>query len=175
MSSQTHLSEEANIADLVAMMLPEDREIYESFGHLRVDPGFVNRIYVVYKPTGLTSDGAHREPDILGQVKIVDWYSDMDNGTRIVFEDMRSGECKTVGHTPMRLFDYDIFVSAPPYQRIRYEARKVGEGVQRSALFSVLIKTRVRSNFYSRGVTFCESPKCFKELYPNLITPIQFI
>lgn len=175
MKSQMYLSEDANIADLVSQMSPTDALAYEAFGHLRADPGFVGRIYVLFRPTGLTKEGQHREPEIIGQVRIVDWVSSAAGGSTITFEDMSSGETMKVGHVPRRLFDYDIFVSAPPYGRVRWEGRRVGEVVKRSMLFSLLIKTAVRSSFYSKSVTFCESPKCLKELYPNLQTQISFI
>jgi hypothetical protein len=175
MSSQQYLGEDQNLADLASRMQPDEREQYESFSHLRVDPGYIGRIYVLYKPTGLTADGLHRDPEVLGQVKIVDWYADAINGAAIVVEDMTTGQTLVVGHTPKRLFEYDVFIAVPPYQRLRFEARNVGRLVKRSLLFSVLIKTRVRSSFYSKGVSFCEAPKGFSALYPSCQTAIKFI
>lgn len=175
MSSQQYLTEDANLGDLISQMSKQDQEEYNSFGHLRVDAGYIGRIFILYRPTGIGSDNKHREPDVLGQVRIKDWSCNASRGSSIVIEDMLTGGLQIVGHVPQRLFDYDVFVAIPPYQRLRYEARNMGDNLQRSLLFSVSVKTKVRSKYYSAGVTFCESPKGFRELYPDSKIEIKFI
>lgn len=175
MSSQQYLPEDANLGDLIRQMPQQDQDEYNSFGHLRVDAGYVGRIFILYKPTGIGPDNSQGEPDIRGQVRIKDWMCSPSKGSSIVIEDMLTGGLQVVGHTPQRLFDYDVFVAVPPYQRLRYEARSMGDGIQRSLLFSISIKTQVRSKSYAAGVTFCETPKGFRELYPESKTEIRFI
>lgn len=172
MSSQTYMSESESLRDLESRMMSPDREIYQSYKNLRVDAAFLGRILIVYKPTGLTADNQHREPEVLTQIKIVGFRADLKTGCVITLEDLSSGQVLEVSHIPVRLFHYDVFVGSPPFQRLRYDGRIENGAVRRSLAFGILIKTRTRSDWYSASATMVESPKNFRALYPAVSMPL---
>lgn len=147
-------------------MTSPDREVYQSFRHLRVEAAFLNRVYVVYRPTGLTRDKQHKQPEILGQVKVIGFSCDAREGCLMTLEDLTTGAIQQVGFIPKRLFGYDVFVAVPPFSRIRWDARPDNGAIRRSMAFGILIKTRTKSDHYSMGAVMLESPKGFRALYP---------
>ena len=175
MSSHQYLGDAESLKDLESRMMSPDREIYEGFKHLRVEAAFLGRVYIVYKPTGLTSENTHRPPEILAQIKVIDFVSNARDGSSIKLENLSTGETMTVSHIPKKLFGYDAYVASPPYQRLRWDGRVLQGAVKRSLSFGILLKTRTRSDFYSAGATMVESPKVFRQLYPNVELPLQFI
>lgn len=175
MSSHQYLGDAESLKDLESRMTSPDRETYEGFKHLRVESAFLGRIYIVYKPTGLTAENTHREPEVLAQIKVVDFHSSAREGSSIKLENLDTGETMTVSHIPKRLFGYDAYVASPPFQRLRWDGRLVQGTVKRTLAFGILFKTRTRSDFYSAGATMVESPKVFRQLYPTVNLPLQFI
>jgi hypothetical protein len=175
MSSHSYLGDAESLKDLESRMVSPDREIYADFKHLRVESAFLGRIYVVYKPTGLTSSNIHRDPEILGQLKVIGFVSDGQRGSTIELENLSTGEVLSVSHIPRRIFDFDAYVASPPFQRLRWDGRVMSGTVKRSLAFGILLKTRTRSDYYSAGATMVESPKAFRELYPNVKLSLQFI
>lgn len=173
MSSQ-YLGDKESLSDLESRMPSPDRETYQSFRHLRIDSAFISRVYVIYKPTGLTKEGHHKAPEIVGQVKVVDWSCDIRKGCSMTIEDLGTGERMVVGHIPTRLFNYDIFVASPPFQRIRYDGRVVMGSVKRSLAFGILLKQRTRSDYYSAGASMIETLKGYRQLYPDYDLPFQY-
>jgi hypothetical protein len=128
--ADSYLSDQQNLADLVARMPEEDRNRFNGYGHNRVEAVFVDRIFIVYKPTGLTRNGHHRPPEILN--------------------------------------NYPIYESVPSRLQLRWDARHVGNEIRRSLSFALLIKTKNKSSFYSMGNVYAETPRVFKELYPEV-------
>jgi hypothetical protein len=162
------LSEEHSLLDLVSRMPSPDREEYEAFRTLKVDVAFVNRIFVVYKPTGLTADKQHRPPQILTQIKVLDFRAASSLGAEIDIEDMTTHQTMTLGYVPQRVFGYDLFASVAPRQRLQWEGTLVQGTVRRSLSFMLMSKVRSRADFYSAGVTCIETPGEFRRLYPNV-------
>jgi len=173
--SEAYLGDSESLKDLENRMDSPDRELYQSFKHMKVNSAFYGRIYVVYSPSGLNSDGTHRTPRIHGQVKITDFNCKIRTGCEIEFEDMATGETMLVRHIPRRLFNYDVFVAAPPFSRLRFDARRDGDVIRRSLAFGCLIKQRTRSDFYSSGATMADTPNDFERLYPQESLPLQYI
>lgn len=174
MSSHAYLGDAESLKDLESRMMSPDREVYAGFRHMRVDAAFLGRIFIVYKPSGLTPEGQHKSPDVLTQVKVIDFNATAKAGCTLSLEDLTTGETMTVGHIPSRLFGYDVFVASPPFQRLRWDGRHDQGSVRRSLAFGILIKTRTRSDWYSAGATMVESPKGFRTLYPNVDLPLQY-
>lgn len=174
MSAQ-FLGDTESLKDLESRMMSPDREIYQSFRHMRVESAFLGRIYIIYKPTGLGEDNLHRDPDVLGQVKVTSFRCEGKYGCEIEFEDTATGEVMRVGHVPKRLFDYDVFIAVPPLARLRWDGRYYEGSVRRSLAFGILIKTRTRSDYYSAGATMAETPKGFRSLYPNFNLQLQYV
>lgn len=172
--AQNYLGDEASLADLESRITSPDREEYVSYKNLRVEAAFIGRLFIIYRPQGLTSDNRHKAPEILTQVKVRGFSADDKRGCEIELEDMCTGQVMTVGHIPKRLFSYSVFVASPPYQRIRWDGRPHQGTVKRSLAFGILIKQRTRSDFFSMGATMMETPSNFRALYPNVDLHLLF-
>jgi len=167
MSSTHYLSEAASLDDLFKRMMSPDREICAEYQHMKVEQCFINRIFVVYKPDGLTSDNAHRPPKILTQVKVTGFRVNADTGAEIDLEDLITRQVMTLSYIPQRLFHYDAFACVAPKQRLHWDAQVVRGKVQRTLAFHLLLKVRSKADFYSAGVTAVETPANFRALYPE--------
>ena len=63
-------TDEANMAELLSHMAEDYCHRFNKWGHLRVEPIFLDRILVVYKATGLTRDKKHRDPEVLTTLRV---------------------------------------------------------------------------------------------------------
>lgn len=160
------LTDAKSLEDLFSRMVSPDREVCESYKSLKQESSFLERIFVVYKPTGLTKEGAHKAPAILTQIKILEFKADARTGSAAVVQDLITHEIMTVDYIPKRLFHYDIFCSVAPRQQLRWDLSLIGSLLRRSMLFTLLFKVRSQSDFYSAGVTAIETPANFRALYP---------
>lgn len=162
-------TDDENLAELVSR-LPEDlQKQFNGYGHFRVEAAFIDRVFIVYKPTGLNAAGRHKEPNILTMVKVIDFSVDPRDGCCAVVEDQTFKQQQTLTHVPRKLFNYPVFVSIPPRCTLRYDAKLVNERVWRSLSFAFLIKTKNKADFYSHGNLYLETPTSFKRLYPGVI------
>lgn len=173
--SSAYLSDDANLLDLEAHIRGDDRAVFRAYGHLRIEAAFIGRLFVVYKPTGLNKSGAHKDPEVLTTLRVVDFRADADTGCQVRLSDLTSGEEMTVDHVPRRVFHYDLFMQVPPLLKLRWSARVVDGSVSRNLAFAVLVKTKNRSDFYSARNTYCETPNRFRDLFPRFDYQPQFI
>lgn len=164
--SKIFLSDSASTAELESRMYPADLPVYQGFKHLKYEPAFVGRVFIVYTP-----EGDPLVPKVLGAVKVTDFLCESGYGTSITIEDMETHEEQTFGHIPDRVFDYDFFIAAPTYTNIRYDAKEVNGVVERSLLFGVVIKTAHRMDFPHAGTTYAETPNVFCAAYPEVAIP----
>lgn len=167
-------SDEQNLAELVSHMPEEDQRRYSNYGHNRVEPTFLNRVFIVYKPTGLLPAGQHRQPEILNLLKIVDFSVDVNEGSFVVLKDHNTQQELRIGHVPRRVYEHPIYMAVPTKLQLKWDARMVGDRVWRSLSFALLIKTKNRSDFYSKGNTYLETPNRFKSLYPSVTGQFTF-
>lgn len=174
--SDRFFSDDENLADLLTRMPEEDRTRFQNYGHNRLEAAFVDRVFVIYKPTGLLPNKQHREPEVLNTVRITDFKVDHVEGARITLLEDNLKQEMIVGHVPKKLFGYPIYVSVPARLTLRWDARLVSaQGrVARSLSFAVLVKTKNRSDFYSKGNTYCETPAKFTQLYPSVVGAFKF-
>lgn len=171
--SDHYLSDTASLEDLFKRMMSPDREACESYQHLKVDQCFIDRVFIVHKPTGLNEAGRHRDPEILTQVKVTGFRANAETGAEIDLVDLTTQQVMTATYIPKRLFGYDAFVSVPPKQRVHWDAQPQRGGIKRSMGFQILIKVRTKADFYSKGVTAVETPKSFRALYPEVTLTIK--
>lgn len=162
------LDESANLADLVGRIEGPDRDLYSAYRALSIQAAFDDRIFIVYQPQGLNSDGTHRDPNILTTLRCLDFKSYSQGGSSIRVLNDDTDEVHLVTYTPSRPFGLELFMSIPPDLRIKWDGRPRSGGVIRNMSYAMLIKTRSRSDWYSAGVTLCETPKNFKILYPGV-------
>lgn len=162
-----YLSDAESMAELVSRINENDRPAFDAFGHIRIEAVFDNRLLIVYKPQGL--DGkVHKAPEVLTTIKVRNYECDSASGSSIEIEDLHTGERQVITHVPARVFNYDLFMSVPQALRLRWDVRSDGNGaLSRSLSYAVLIKTKNRSDWYSYGVTYAETPNRFRELFPD--------
>lgn len=168
MSSTHFLSDQKSLEDLFSRMVSPDREQCAEFKSLKVEPSFVDRIFIVYKPTGLHADGQHKHPEILTKVKVLSFRADDKHGAEAEIQDMVTHEVMTVGYIPRRMFGYDAFVSIAPRQRLNWDAVLLQGRIKRTLSFMLMFKLRSASENYSYGCTGVETPAKFRELYPSV-------
>ncbi len=161
------LDDDDNLADLADRIPGHGRDIYKSYKALKIEAAFDDRIFVLYKPTGLTERNEHRDPEILTTVRLIDLRLSSTDGI-IRAMDENNGEVTEVGYVPERLFGYDVVISIPPRLTLKWDARIVDGVVRRSLSYPVLIKTRTRGDWYSAGVTGMETPNNFRKLFPKV-------
>lgn len=163
-----YLSNVENMADLVSNMKAEDRQDYTDFSHIRIEAVFDSRLLIVFKPCGT----AAKQPEILTTIKVLDFACTSIEGASIEVEDLGSSQRQVVTTVPARLFGYNLFMSVPPELRLRWDVREVGAGRRvRSLCYAALIKSKNRSDTFSPGVTYIETPNRFREFFPSY--PLQ--
>jgi hypothetical protein len=155
------LNDDENLADLISQMPDDDRNKYVNYGHNRVEPAFVDRIFIVYQPSGLNAARAHIEPTIITTIRVLDLSIDSSNGAMVRVRDEKFGDEQIIGYLPKRLFGYQIYVSVPPRLMLRWDAHEANGRMYRSLSFALLIKTRNKAEFYSKGNTYVETPLKF--------------
>lgn len=154
-------------ADLVSRMPESERLQHLRFGHLRIESAFAGRVFILYRPTGLNALKQHREPHVVGSLLLTDFMCDAIAGSSAKLVDQTNGATMALGHVPRRIFDYELFMAMPSRMMLRWDGRAVDNKILRSLSFAVLIKTKNKSDFYSQGNLYCESPNSFLKLYPN--------
>jgi hypothetical protein len=103
-------------------MPDENQARFNNYGHFRVEAVFLDRVFIVYKPTGLTAGGAHKEPEILNLLKVVDFMVEPRNGATLVLREQNTSQELTLGYVPRRVFGYPIYMSVPAKPSITYGA-----------------------------------------------------
>lgn len=170
-----YLSEAESTADLVGRIKESDRPTFEDFGHTRIEAVFDGRLLVVYKPRGLEGNRTHKSPEVLTTLKVRSFACTSQGGPEIEIEDLTTGERQTITPIPARAFDYDLFLSVPPALRVRWDVRRDDGGrMVRSLAYAMLIKAKNRSDWYSYGVTYAETPNRFRELFPGAAAKINY-
>lgn len=164
-----------NLADLVTHMPEEDQHRFHKYGHMRIESAFIDRQFIVYKPQGLTKGGQHNPPEILNVIRIVDFSVDARNGCQVVLKEEQTQQELAVGHVPRRVYGFPIYMCVPARVEVRWDGRRLENGrVWRSLSFAVLLKTKNKSDFYSPGNTYIETPNRLRELYPEVTGEFKF-
>lgn len=169
-----YLSDSENLSNLVTDMPAEEQTAFNSFGHLRAEAAFNGRLFILYRPSGLNPDKTHKAPEVLTTARFVDFKCDSAGGAVAKVVDVTTGQSQVVNHVPTRLFHYPIFVSIPPMCKVRWNARVVDGKTTRTLTYSLLVKARNRSDFFSFGNTYCETPNDFRALFPDFNLALNF-
>ena len=167
-------SDEENMADLVSQMPEEDRTRYGNYGHNRIEPAFVDRIFIIYQPSDLNAAKQHIDPKIVTTIRVLDFSINSIDGAMVRVRDENFNSEQIITYVPKRLFKYQVFVSVPPRLVLKWDAHEADGHLHRSLSFALLVKTRNRATFYSKGNTYAESPGKFRELYPSVTGNLPF-
>ena len=161
-----YLNDTDGMADLVSQMPADERAVFNSYGHMRVEAVFDKRIFFVYR-----SMGQGMPPSMLGTIKVLDYECSSEAGSSIEIEDVDTGQRQVITHVPARVFDYNVFMSIPQALRLRWDARvhPLTQKLVRSLSYAVLIKTQNRADQTTPNVTYIETFNRFREMYPEFV------
>lgn len=165
---QKYLDSEASVANLVRQLPPEVQEEWNRYGHLRVEPTFLDRVFVVFRATGRNNQGAAKAPEILTTIRALNFTASDSDGCTLGLLDETNNRKMTATHLPQKLFDYPLFVSIPPFFTMRWDARQHGGRTMRSLSYLLFIKARNKASFNSVGNTYMETPNKLRDLYSHL-------
>lgn len=172
------LTEGESMNALIALMTPEDAGSYQNYGHLKVEAAFDDRVFVVYQPRGerfgAKTVAEQKDPTVISMIRVIGLTTDIRSGANVRLFDEASGTEMSVGYVPKKLFGYPIFVSLPTEMTLRLGSQIRENKVHRSFQFALLIKTRNRSNFYSTGNFYMETPNNFRKLFPAVSNEFSF-
>lgn len=134
---------------LLATLTEEDLALYRGMRNTRPEAAYRNRSFVVYEIV-------QREPLITATINILDFVADDADGATCEVIDTSTRRTMTVGYTPVRLFDFPIFVHLPLHGKLRWStiAEKPNQG---SLAFDIIIRCQSRNHLRERGVVYCES------------------
>jgi hypothetical protein len=173
--SSDYFTDEENLRELVTHMPEEDAHRWNKYGHLRIEGIFLDRVFIAYQPTGLTPTNKHKPPEILNLIKVIDFSMDAREGCQVVLKEQNTNQELVIGHVPRRVYGYPIYMSMPTKATVRWDGRELDDGrVWRSLSLAVLIKTKNKSDFYSKGNTYFETPNRLRQLYPEVSGEFTF-
>lgn len=167
-NSDKFMSDEEGMAELVSLMPEADREVYAKFGHNRLEAAFLDRAFIVYRCEGRNSKDIQRPPKVISTIRVIGFHADASQGCTIKLLDEETETTLEVGHVPVRLFDYPVFVSAPQRMSLKWDAHRWAGKVVRNLTFVLFVKTANKAEFFSKGNIYMETPNKLRELYPHL-------
>lgn len=170
--------EKQMLKSLVDRMPAEESEEFNKFGHMKIESGFENRVFIVYEPRGKRSGQEklieQREPKVLTTVRVIGLTTDLRYGAQALIRDEGTGAEMVVRYVPKKLFNYPIYISLPAEMSLKLSEFQKENGVQKLVTFALLVKSRNKSDFYTVGNTYMESPNKFKELFPAIAGNFSF-
>ena len=148
--------------DVLVEGLPQTtRDALDSMRHVRVEPAYRNRKFIVYRMD-------LRHPEKLATLNILDYVCNDEDGSTTQIEWMeRPGSIITIGHTPTKVFDFPIFAHIPLSQKTRWGVR-TDDVDDPSLSFLLVLRTQSRRHLRERDVVYMESNKAFQlEFFPK--------
>ena len=164
-----YLTDQENLANLELQLSKEERKRYRELKPSRIEAAFLNRLFLVFS----VEEG---EPNIITTIKVTDFWINAKDGAVAVLEDLETGQEIEIDYAPIRLFEFDAFMSIPPISKIRWDARLDDDNIiRRNIVFPVLIAAKSRNGRMSSGGIYVETPKRFMEKFPGHTLPLRHI
>lgn len=132
---------------LVARLPSDQLQLYNSMRHVRVETGFCNRRFTVYRVE------AHG-PRVLDTIEIIRFIATDREGKMMTLRSDSISQELAVGYEPVQLFSFPVFLWLPLHGKLRWGASRLDKG---SLAFPVIIRTMSRKHLRERGVVFCET------------------
>ena len=156
------------VQDHLASFIPSsDKPTYKKLKFSQLEGAFIGRTFIAYKAKGVNGDAPNR-PQIVTRFRVTDFCSNPETGSEAEIKDMSTGERVWVGHTPTRLWDYDLFMYIPPNVTLRWTMTEHEGKTKHTLLFGLVTRMADRSETYADGKLFCLTPKRMWDLYPDL-------
>lgn len=168
-ASPKYLDSKESQQEMFSRLDPVTKAEWDSYGHLRIEGAFQDRVFVVYEDTGRNNSGAWRAPKIITTVRVMSFRATDEDGCCVRLLNESCNETMDVGHLPKKVFGYPVFVAIPVSFALRWDVHEHGGKMRRSLAYPLFVKARNRAEFHSKGNTYLESPnKMREELFPRL-------
>jgi hypothetical protein len=156
MQEQDFMHVTDHYAQLVTQLEPKVLAVYNTTKNARVETGYRNRNFIVYKMGG-------RHPEVLDRILVNDFHCSDEDGASTELMRMSDGEILNVGYAPQQLWDWPIFVCIPLHAKVRWAAKEEAPA-DGSLAFPLVIRTVSRLHKRERGVVYFETgPEFGKE------------
>ncbi len=169
MSNFYRILDPRECAELLVSRMPEpDKGLYEGYGHTRVEPVFLDRVFYVYRCEGKDPDGKQRPPSIRAIIRVINFSYSVDKGFMVHLLNETTNEKQTLTVKPERIFGYGIFASVPVSLGLRYSQVLLKDNTEVwDTAVVIVLKTANKADFFSKGNYYMEAPKRMAELYPG--------
>ena len=167
-------TEAESLQKLLSKMPPEDRLMFEEFGrgkptgHFRVEPVFIDRVFYMYQCSGKDRFGKQLPPKVCGLFRVINLHFTLDQGFAVTLLDELSNTKQVIGHKPTKLLGKPVFVSVPNSFTVRWNLLEVDGKETWDAALVLYIKCGNKSDFFSKGNYYLETPARMRSLYPEI-------
>jgi hypothetical protein len=160
-TNNTFLDDRESLEILVNQLHPAAREDYRSYTSLSAESCFPGRKMVVYT----LKNGKPTDIEILhfGQM----WMPEYKGPMFEVSSD-RHKEPTSIGLTPVKLWNREIYLSAPQKFELRWRGKRVRDEVHFAPHYMVLIKSRSKPHLNVNGDTYCVRFNQFMDQFPDV-------
>lgn len=153
---------------ILARMTQAEQDYWYSLKHNQYQTVFLDRVFYIYRCAGKDRDNKQRAPEVLGLVKVINFHFDLAHGFSISLLNEMSNQKQVVTVIPAKLFGFDVIVRVPPSFSLKtniVRARDGTENLDHSA--GLYVKTSNKPEFYSKGVTYMNTPQEMARLCPD--------
>jgi hypothetical protein len=156
-----------DVSDFVAKMDPDERKLYQSYRHLRVEAAFDSRVFVAFET--VNREGNKIVPNIVGAIKVIDFECTSKEGSTILVEDLNSGEKQIIDHIPSLVFDYPVFMFTATAAMVQYGLWPTNGKEARSLSYPIMLKTQHKPSLShpGTGTVHIETKRKLQALFPN--------
>jgi len=156
MSADYFLSPEEFYSKLITDRPVKEAALYGSMRHTRIEPGYKNRKFIVYK-----MNGKHAEK--LATLAILDFVCDDEEGSTMQLQWMEHPDkVLLVGYYPTQVFDFPLFIHLPVNNKLRWSAR-TGKSKEPSLSFLMVIRSQSRQSLRDKNTIYMEANKSFQK------------
>ena len=161
------LDDKASLESLVRRMPTDEREAYERLKHIRSETIFLDRVFYVYKCTGKGSNGLQLPPQVLANVRVINFGYVHDKGFLVSLLNEDTNEKQVLDGTPAKIFGYDVYANVPCSFSLKHNEIVFDDGrANFDTSVVIYVKTSNKADFYSKGTTYMETPPRMAALYP---------
>jgi hypothetical protein len=140
---------------LLTNLTPQELELYNSLRHVRVETGFRDRAFIVYRYT-------EAGPEQLDKLLVTSFRCDHRRGMMMEIFSEAYGYEETISYTPVDPFEYPFFMWLPLHSKLRWDS---SDPLSKGSLgFPIVLRTASRMHLREVGKLYCEtSPTFYKE------------
>lgn len=152
------MSVEDHFNKLIDRLARDDRSQFDEMRHVRVETGFRDRDFIIYKMRGT-------EPEVLDTLRVLSFSCTDDFGASAEIHSSTWDQIVPIDYTPRAMWQYPVFMWLPLHSRIRWASHedRIGEG---SLGFPIVIRTKSRRHLKEHNVIYCETLTSFSTEFP---------